>query len=147
MTTSRLDHERGLAAFLVARRRARFRASLEDPRTRRKLLGDLYHFEGYLDPRFATRHEQHVKHDSHMDEVHVLLVAEGAPATCFVLATVDLDGQEASLNEAVSALMWTGAGCGLPLVRPGSAGALRRRGRLRGVRAASSGTVLSLGRV
>lgn len=45
MTTSRLDHERGLAAFLITRRRARFRASLEDPRTRRTLLGDLYHFE------------------------------------------------------------------------------------------------------
>lgn len=110
MTTSCLDHERGLAAFLVARRRTRFRASLEDPRLRRTLLDDLYHFEEHLDPRCATRREQHVKHDGHVDEVHALLVAEGAPATCFVLADLDLDGQEASLDEAVPALMWSGAG-------------------------------------
>jgi hypothetical protein len=106
----RQEHEAGLAAFLMPERRARFRESLEDPRRRRRLHAELYHFERRLDPRFATRHEQHTKHDGHVDEVYALLVGEGAPPTCFILATIELDGQEAPLREAVEALMWIGAG-------------------------------------
>jgi hypothetical protein len=107
---TRQEHEAGLAAFLGPERRARFRESLEDQRRRRKLYSELYHFEGRLDPRFATRHEQHTKHDGHVDEVHALLAGEGAPPMCFILATIELDGQKAPLREAVEELMWIGAG-------------------------------------
>jgi hypothetical protein len=108
--TARREHEAGLAAFLMPERRARFRESLKDDSRRHKLLAELNHLEGRLDPRFATLQEQHTKHDGHVDEVHALLVEEGAPPTCFVLVTIELDGQEAPLRDAVEALMWTGAG-------------------------------------
>jgi hypothetical protein len=49
-------------------------------------------------------------HDGHVAEVHALLVEEGAPPTCFVLADGPLDGREAPLCEAVETLMAGGAG-------------------------------------
>jgi hypothetical protein len=106
----RQQHEAGLAAFLLPERRARFRESLEAPRRRRKLYAELYHFDGRLDARFATLQEQHTKHEGHVEQVHALLANEGAPRTCFVLATIELDGQEAPLREALEELMWIGAG-------------------------------------
>jgi hypothetical protein len=104
------EHEAGLAAFLLPERRERFRASLRDPRRRRKLYDELHHFAGQLDPRSATRHGPHVKHDAHIEEVHALLVGHGAPPTCFVLADTDLDGRQPLLREALASLMWAGAG-------------------------------------
>jgi hypothetical protein len=106
----RQQHEAGLAAFLLPRRRARFRESLATPRRRRKLYDELYHFDGHLDARFATLQERHTKHEGHVEQVHAVLANEGAPRTCFVLATIGLDGQEAPLRDALEELMWTGAG-------------------------------------
>jgi hypothetical protein len=107
---ARREHEAGLAAFVVPERRARFRESLEESRRRHKLHNELYHFERRLDPRFATLHEQHTKHEGHVEQVLELLADEGAPGTCFVMADIELDGREAPLREAVEDLMWSGAG-------------------------------------
>ena len=106
----RREHEAGLAAFVKRERRTRFRAALDDPRRRQKLHSELPHFEDRLDPRFARLHDQHTKHAAHVDEIHAVLLKEGALATCFVVADTELDGQQAPLPKAVEALMWTGAG-------------------------------------
>ena len=102
------DHEIGLAAFIVPARRDRFRRSLENPRLRRKLHVELYHFEHQLDPRFATVVAQHSKHDVHVGELHNQLVAAGAPASCVVIADGELDGQTTALRSALQELMISG---------------------------------------
>ncbi len=104
------EHEAGLVAFLMPERRTRCLRSLQNSKGRRKLYDELYHFDRRLDPRSASRVEQHVGHEQYVADVCALLVDEGAPPTCFVFGTIDLDGQETPLPQAVKALMWTGAG-------------------------------------
>jgi len=107
---ARREHEIGLGLFVVPERRVRFRDSLENPRRRKKLHHELYHFERRLDSRFARRHAPHTKYDGHVEQVLELLRKKGAPPSCFVMADIDLDGQEAELGQAVEALMLSGAG-------------------------------------
>ncbi len=108
---TREEHEAGLAMFVTAARRDRFRDSLQNPRMREKLRRELAHFEHRLDPRVATLHDQSTKHDAHEVEVHRLLLNAGAPATCFVLTDERASDQgELPLRAAVEQLMWVGAG-------------------------------------
>jgi hypothetical protein len=109
-TSRRKEHEAGLSVFVVPRRRTRFRESLQSERRRGKLRMEFAHFEHNLDPRYATLHEMHVKHDAHVDQIYALLTDLGAPATCFVLSDDDLDGKHLPLRDAVEGLMWAGAG-------------------------------------
>lgn len=52
----------------------------------------------------------HVRHEAHVAQIHDLLVAAGAPATCFVLSDTDDDGHERPLRQALEDLIWSGAG-------------------------------------
>lgn len=95
---SRGEHERGLALFIVPSRRDRFRDSLRNPRRRRKLRAELYHFEDRLDERYARELEQHTMHEQHVEQVHALLLDGGAPATCCVLSADGDDGDAIALR-------------------------------------------------
>ena len=110
VSASREEHERGLALFVAPSRRDRFRESLRDPRRRRKLRAELWHFENRLDERFARELEQHTKHEHHVEHVHALLLDRGAPATCCVLSADGDDGDAIALRLAVAQLMTEGAG-------------------------------------
>ena len=96
--------------FVAPERRAQFRESLKDPRRRKKLHQELYHFEDRLDPRFARLLEPGTKHDRHVEDVYALLVQSGAPPVCFPVTEREMDCQEVPLREAVEQLMWSGAG-------------------------------------
>jgi hypothetical protein len=107
MEPTTLTHETGLALFVVPTWRPRFRESLEEPKRRRKLRESFSHFERHLDPRFATSVDPSAKT---VADVHRLLVGAGAPTTCHVLSTTELDGQDAALLDALEDLMWLGEG-------------------------------------
>ena len=106
----RQEHEAGLAEFLKAERRARFRESLNRDRSRKKLQGELAHFEHRLDHTYAELQTMHTKHDEHVVQVYERLVAAGAANECFAFVEGDrLEGQ-LPLREAVDDLMRTGSG-------------------------------------
>jgi hypothetical protein len=108
--TRREHHEMGLAVFVAAARRDRFRQALGNARLRAKLQHDLYHYEDRLDTRFAERHVRQGGPLQEMDDVHTSLARAGAPDTCFVVGGGDLDGREVPLRDAVGELMTYGAG-------------------------------------
>jgi hypothetical protein len=88
-------------AFIHPRRREQFLSRLASPRTRRKLLDQLAHFRD-LDPRFARRIPPG---ERTADKVYRRLKGLGAPATCYVLGSGELDGREIDLREALEAIV------------------------------------------
>lgn len=106
----RREHEQGLATFVVAKRRGRFRQSLEDPRRRFKLQEELHHFEHAIDDRSARLCRGNSQHAAYVNQVIALLIRAGAPPRCHVVAYGDLDGRELALREAVDSLLWIGSG-------------------------------------
>jgi hypothetical protein len=92
-------HENGLALFVIPAKRARFRESLGSPRRRKKLLGQLDHFD-HLDEKWATEAPL-----GSPDDVAANLRSRGAPETCHVVSSdEDLDGRELPLLAALAAI-------------------------------------------
>lgn len=101
-----VEHETGLARFVIAPRRDRFIGSLSDERLRRKLGQRLAHHDADFDERFVVEVEQHSKAADFIDEVRQALVARGAPGACFILAPRHrLDGARVDLTEALIELI------------------------------------------
>lgn len=94
----RRAHETGLAEFLLPARRARFLASLDDPRLRGRLRQRLWHFPD-LDPRWA---EPIVGAGAFPAPLLIRLREAGAPEACLLVATDDdLDGRHCALADAL----------------------------------------------
>jgi hypothetical protein len=93
---TREEHEQGLAVFVARNHRPRFVTALEDPKLRRKLRHKLAHF-AWLDERYTD-----VVPTPEPAALATSLRAEGAPATCVLVAEDDvLDGRELPLEEAL----------------------------------------------
>jgi hypothetical protein len=104
------EHEAGLAAFLLADRRQRFRRALVNERSRVKLLAELYHYEHRLDPAFATPLALRAKHDAFVADVCARLLAAGAPPDCVSLRAQEPHRRAGPLAEAVPEILRSGAG-------------------------------------
>lgn len=91
-------HEGGLALFICPEWRVRFRASLVNPRLRKKLRQDLPHFR-HLDPRFASRVRGA---DQRADWLAEELLKRGADRQCHIVSEDDeLDGKDMPLLDAL----------------------------------------------
>lgn len=96
------QHEEGLVrAFVAPHRREQFVRRLANPKTRRKILNQLAHFQD-LDSRFA---QPIPPGDRTVEQVYRLLKAKGAPSTCYVMGNSELDGREVDLREALEAVV------------------------------------------
>ncbi len=92
------QHEEPIVrAFIAPHRREQFLRRLGNPKTRRKILEQLAHFQD-LDPRFAHRIPPG---DRTSDMVHRLLRQKGAPNSCYVMGNSEFDGHEVDLREAL----------------------------------------------
>ena len=99
-------HEEALVEFVDPYFRRRFRASLAEPRLRRKLTRRFGHFDD-LDGRYATR----LKPRASASEVELLLRQKGAPRMCYVVSEhTELDGQWLTLSEALGLIVASGIG-------------------------------------
>jgi hypothetical protein len=104
------EHESGLAAFLRADRRQRFRRALVNEKSRVKLLGELYHYAHRLDPDFAEPLALQARHDAFVLDICERLVAAGAPADCASLRAQEPHRRAGPLAEAVPEILRSGAG-------------------------------------
>jgi hypothetical protein len=96
-------HERGLAAFLVPARAARFRATIGSERGREKIRARLPHHVRDFDPRYATELSSSLR----VCDIKELLRAEGAPTMCYVLSDDrDIDGRMLDLQEALDDIVF-----------------------------------------
>jgi hypothetical protein len=94
-----LAHERGVAAFLLPARAARFKATIGSERGRRKIRARLPHHASDFDPRYAKELPSAFR----VQDIAKVLRAAGAPTRCYVLAGgSDLDGQLVDLQDALS---------------------------------------------
>jgi hypothetical protein len=97
-------HERGIAAFLVPARAARFKATIGNERGREKIRARLAHTAGDFDGRCATELSSSLS----ARDVEELLRADGAPASCYVLSEdSDIDGRMLDLHDALSNIVFT----------------------------------------
>ena len=94
-------------SFITPERREQFLRRVGNPKTRARMLGQLYHFHD-LDPRFAHRI---APRDQTVEKIHDLLRSKGAPALCHVVSTDrDLDGRDMDLWEALGKTVGQGEG-------------------------------------
>ena len=101
------DHAAGLMrAFVAPDRQDRYLSLLRSARGRSKLRDRLAHFRD-LDPRYATR----VAGAHGADAICSLLVARGAPSTCYVLSEDSaVDDREMPLDAALLHVVGRGMG-------------------------------------
>jgi hypothetical protein len=100
--TEQEQHEQGLAQFVTAEWRSRFRESLASAKRRDKLRSQLPHFS-HLDPRFAT---QVPTSEQRAVDVAARLRSKGAGDRCYLLSESSrLDGQEMALDDALTDLV------------------------------------------
>jgi hypothetical protein len=96
--TEQQKHEEGLAQFITADWRRRFRESLGSPKRRNKLRSQLAHFS-HLDPRFTT---QVPTPEQRATALAARLRRKGAGDRCFLFSESSrLDGQEMALVNAL----------------------------------------------
>jgi hypothetical protein len=103
------EHELGLAAFVAARRRARFRASVSSSKARARLRRQLGHFRDF-DERFQIEVPA-LAADAERRWILKTLADGGAPNTCHLLSEDSaLDGQSLDLTEAINTVSARGIG-------------------------------------
>jgi hypothetical protein len=99
-------HEDGLALFVEANYRARFRDALADPRRRTKLRARLDHFDR-IDARFAASVPTNRQHSRFLSPE---LKRCGAENDCYVVSSDDdLDGRIVPLGEALTEIVDAGS--------------------------------------
>lgn len=125
-----MDHEAAFVkAFLARAMWARYLQLLANRRRRAEILARLDRKLDYL-PEFATEIPEDQDHPEALER---LLRAQGAPATCHVLANgLRLDGCEAPLKEALKAVCLHGNGSVLSCI-PGRLAYYRPEAPGRGV--------------
>ena len=97
------EHEAGLALFLEASSRGRFRHALTSARARSKFRAKLAHF-AHLDQRFATK-------VSDKSLVAARLHELGAPRVCYVMSEdSEIDGRFIPVDDAIRLAVEADAG-------------------------------------
>jgi hypothetical protein len=103
------EHERGLAGFVRASRRARFTASLDSAKARAKLRRRLAHFAD-LDERWLTAVPALPAAAERVWIVRALRDG-GAPRRCYLVSeNPDLDGKCFDLEDALAEVLGRGFG-------------------------------------
>lgn len=95
-------HERGISAFLVPARAARFKTMIGSESGRKKIRARLPHHAHDFDPRYARKLPSSLsRHD-----IEKLLRDTGAPTSCYVLSEdADIDGRILGLREALGGVV------------------------------------------
>lgn len=111
-------HERGIAAFLVPARAARFNTTIGSDRGRQKIRARLPHHARDFDSRYATQLASSLS----VRDTEKFLRDAGAPTSCYVLSEdTEIDGRILDLGEALSSVVLA-YGAGLISCIPGRLG-------------------------
>lgn len=118
-TSQAAQHEPAtIKAFVVPDKQQRFLGFLAKPKTRKKLVRELYHFR-WFDLRFAAPVLWKVdptlklweRHLQGIANIHRLLRSKGAGQTCWIISgDPEFDGREADLEWAIKKVIGNGMG-------------------------------------
>ncbi len=112
-----LHEEEFIRAFIIPSKRDRYLTLFTTKKGRRKLTITLNH-NHEIDTRFLHKIPSQ---DHSVDSIFRSLKQRGAPASCYVIASCDLDGQQMDLEDALAETVGQGVGTVISCI-PGKLG-------------------------